>query len=176
MYAPICCPCQWHHPMQYSWNNTWRYDGLPRYMEWNTRSYSPYYGGVTLQDYGTKPLVINMEQVAKKNQHYRIALWTGAHCQVTLMSIRVGGDIGLEVHPATDQFIRIEEGQGFVQMGDSRDHLNVQAIAHEDYAIMIPAGKWHNITNTGQIPLKVSVIYAPPEHPYGTVQETQPIP
>jgi mannose-6-phosphate isomerase-like protein (cupin superfamily) len=46
-------------------------------------------------------------------------------------------------------------------------------MANDDYAIMIPAGKWHNLTNTGNKPLKIYVIYAPPEHPYGTVHETK---
>jgi mannose-6-phosphate isomerase-like protein (cupin superfamily) len=79
------------------------------------------------------------------------------------------------LHPTTDQFIRIEEGQGLVQMGDSKDKLDFQEMAYDDYAIMIPAGKWHNVTNTGNKPLKIYVIYAPPEHPYGTVHETKAI-
>ncbi|MFC4811797.1 cupin domain-containing protein [Paenibacillus sp. GCM10023250] len=128
-----------------------------------------------LQDYGPLPLVVNIDYAAKFNTNYRTALWTGKHLQVTLMSINVGEDIGLEVHPTTDQFIRIEAGQGFVQMGDSKDHLDFQAMASDGYAIMVPAGKWHNVTNTGHQPLKVYVIYAPPEHPFGTVHETKAI-
>ncbi|MNN40827.1 Cupin domain protein [compost metagenome] len=79
----------------------------------------------------------------------------------------------MEIHPGTDQFIRIEEGQGLVQMGDSKDNLNFQAMVSDGYAIMVPAGKWHNVTNTGNTPLKVYVIYAPPHHPHGTVHETK---
>jgi Mannose-6-phosphate isomerase len=126
-----------------------------------------------IKDYGRKPLVINIERAAKQNDTFRTALWTGEHFQVTLMSIPVGGDIGLEVHPDTDQFIRVEEGQGLVEMGDARDKLDFRANAGEDFAIMIPAGKWHNLTNTGNIPLKLYVIYAPPEHPFGTVHRTK---
>lgn len=128
---------------------------------------------ITLQDYGSQPFVVDIEEAAKQNNTYRTALWTGDHLQVTLMSIGVGEDIGLEVHPTTDQFIRIEEGQGLVQMGDSKDKLDYQKMAYEDYAIMIPAGKWHNLTNKGNKPLKVYVIYAPPEHPFGTVHRTR---
>ncbi|MCM3784967.1 cupin domain-containing protein [Neobacillus mesonae] len=126
-----------------------------------------------LKDYGRQPLVINIEQAAKQNDTYRTALWTGEHFQVTVMSINVGEDIGLEVHPHTDQFIRIEEGQGLVQMGDSKDQLDFEANAYTNDAIMVPAGKWHNVTNTGTVPLKVYVIYAPPEHPFGTVHYTK---
>lgn len=154
---------------QYQWQNQ-----SPHYYNWNNHNYNPY-GNIALQDYGTRPLVVNIDQATKQNNNYRTALWTGKYFQVTLMSINVGEDIGLEVHPTTDQFIRIEEGQGLVQMGDRRDNLDFQVMACEDYAIMVPAGKWHNLTNTGNRPLKVYVIYAPPEHPYGTVQETKAI-
>ncbi|MEX2461420.1 MAG: cupin domain-containing protein [Paenibacillaceae bacterium] len=128
-----------------------------------------------IKDYGTKPFVVNIDKVTKQNNTYRTALWTGKNFQVTVMSINVGDDIGLEVHPTTDQFIRIEEGQGLVQMGDSKDKLDFEEKAYDDYAIMIPAGKWHNLSNTGNKPLKIYVIYAPPEHPYGTVHETKAI-
>lgn len=126
-----------------------------------------------LKDYGPDPLVINIEAATEQNNNYRTALWTGRHLQMTLMSIHVGGDIGLEVHPNTDQFIRIEQGQCLVQMGDRRDQLDFQVTAKADDAILVPAGKWHNLTNLGNVPLKVYVIYAPPEHPHGTVHKTK---
>jgi len=117
--------------------------------------------------------VVNIDQAARQNNTFRTALWTGEHFQVTLMSIGVGEDIGMEVHPNTDQFIRVEQGQGLVQMGDSRDRIDFQQMVYDDYAIMIPAGKWHNLINTGSTPLKVYVIYAPPEHPFGTIHPTK---
>jgi len=126
-----------------------------------------------IKDYGPNPFVVNIEEAAKRNGTYRTALWTGKHLQVTLMSIGVGEDIGLEVHPKTDQFIRVEDGQGFVQMGDGQDRLNFAANVYDGYAIVIPAGKWHNVTNTGDRPLKLYSLYAPPNHPFGTVQETK---
>ncbi|AGF58237.1 mannose-6-phosphate isomerase-like protein (cupin superfamily) [Clostridium saccharoperbutylacetonicum] len=129
---------------------------------------------IKLQDYGPQPVVVNIDKVTKQNNNFRIALWTGEHYQVTLMSINVGDDIGLEIHPDTDQFIRIEEGQAVVKMGNSKDNLEFQANARDDFAIMIPAGTWHNIINTGNKPLKVYSIYAPPHHPHGVVQETKP--
>ena len=43
----------------------------------------------------------------------------------------------------------------------------------DDYAIFVPAGKWHNIVNKGDKPLKLYSIYAPAEHPHGTVHKTQ---
>ncbi|SDE58860.1 Mannose-6-phosphate isomerase, cupin superfamily [Fontibacillus panacisegetis] len=172
MYRNGCYYDQWHHPM---------YDYCA--ANWNRNS-GPYYCGqlyyrkshnesIKLMDYGPNPFVVNIEEAAEQNNTYRTTLWTGEHFQVTLMSINAGDDIGLEVHPDTDQFIRIEEGQGLIQIGDSKDKLNFQAMAYDGYAIMIPAGKWHNVTNTGRSPLKVYVIYAPPHHPHGTVHKTK---
>ena len=71
------------------------------------------------------------------------------------------------------QFIRVEEGMGLVQMGDSKENLIFEKRVGEDFAVMIPAGKWHNIINIGKEPLKLYSIYAPPHHPKGTVQKTK---
>jgi len=128
-----------------------------------------------LVDYGPEPFLIDIEKASKENKNYRRTLWTGKNLQVTLMSIDVGESIGLEVHPNNDQFIRIEEGQGLVQMGDQKARLDYEQSVYDEYAIMIPAGKWHNVTNTGRKPLKLYAIYAPPEHPRGTVHETKEI-
>ncbi|KOS69701.1 cupin [Lysinibacillus contaminans] len=126
-----------------------------------------------LKDYGPKPYVVDINEATKQNNTYRTALWTGTHLQVTLMSLNVGEDIGLEIHPDVDQFLRIEQGQGIVQMGASKDSLNFERNVFDDSAIMIPAGTWHNLTNTGSIPLKLYSIYAPPNHPFGTVHPTK---
>lgn len=127
------------------------------------------------RDYGPNPFVVNIEKATKQNNNFRLALWTGNHLQLTLMSIKVRGEIGLEMHPDLDQFIRIEEGQGLVKMGNRKDRLDFQANVRDDYAFIIPAGKWHNLINTGIIPLKLYSIYAPPQHPYGTVHATKAI-
>ncbi len=72
---------------------------------------------IPVTDYGPNPFVINIDRAALQNTNYRTALWTGCHLQLTLMSIPVGGEIGLEVHPDTDQFIRLESGNGIAMMG-----------------------------------------------------------
>jgi mannose-6-phosphate isomerase-like protein (cupin superfamily) len=126
-----------------------------------------------LKDYGPQPFAFNIEEVTQKNNNFRTTLWTGSHLQLTLMSIPVGGEIGLENHPNLDQFIRIEEGQGLVQMGDRKDYLNFQERVYDDFAFIIPSGKWHNLINTGTKPIKLYSIYAPPQHPSGTVHVTK---
>lgn len=126
-----------------------------------------------LRDYGPEPLIVNIDRFSRLNPNYRIALWTGKHFQVTLMSIRVGGDIGLEMHPNLDQFIRVAAGYGLVKMGSRKDKLDYQRRVDGNYAIIIPAGTWHNLINLGNRPLKLYSIYAPPQHPFGTVHKTK---
>lgn len=128
---------------------------------------------IKLKDNGPNPFVVNINKAAKQNNNFRQALWTGNHLQVTLMSLRPGEDIGLEVHPYLDQFLRVEEGSGIVRMGRSRDNLRFVRRVSDDSAIMIPAGTWHNLRNTGFTPLKLYSIYAPPQHPLGTVHKTK---
>ncbi|QZY54525.1 cupin domain-containing protein [Crassaminicella profunda] len=169
VYNLYPCPYYINTPM-YNMYKTYPYPyyvNIPMYSSNFSKQYT------TLKDYGPEPFVINIEEATTQNPTFRTALWTGENLQVTLMSIPVGEDIGLEVHPTGDQFIRIEEGQGLVKMGDSKDQLDFQEKVYDDYAIMIPAGKWHNIINTGDKPLKLYAIYAPPEHPRGTVHKTK---
>lgn len=135
--------------------------------------FSDYDRQFPMQDFGNNPFVIDIEDATERNNNYRTAIWTGNNLQVTLMSINVGDDIGLEVHPTTDQFLRIEEGKGVVQMGATQNNLSYQRKVDDDDAVLVPAGVWHNIINTGSKPLKLYTIYAPPEHPFGTVHHTK---
>ncbi|QBK26936.1 cupin domain-containing protein [Ureibacillus thermophilus] len=146
---------QWTHP---NGNNQWIH---------------PYFEHSSTQDRGPAPFVVNIEEAAEQNKTYRTALWTGNYLQVTLMSLQPGEDIGLEIHPHTDQFLRIEQGEGIVEMGRTPNNLNYRRKVKEDSAIMVPAGTWHNVVNTGKGPLKLYSIYAPPHHPHGTIHRTK---
>lgn len=128
---------------------------------------------IELKDYGPQPFVVDINEATKQNTNFRTALWTGNYFQITLMSIPVGDDIGLEMHPAVDQFLRVEEGRGLVRMGKNKNNLDFEARVSDDFAIIIPSGTWHNVINTGNTPLKVYSIYAPPQHPHGTVHITK---
>ena len=136
----------------------------------NTPSKNCYTG---FMDHGPSPYVVNIEAATLKNNTYRTALWTGEHLQLTLMSIDVGSDIGLEMHPHTDQFLRLEQGEGIVEMGPNKNTVTFRRKVCDNFAIFIPAGTWHNLINTGKTPLKLYAIYAPPEHPAGTIHETK---
>ena len=124
-------------------------------------------------DLGPKMSIINIDRAANTNNYYRTALWTGEHLQVTLMSIPVGGDIGLEMHDNVDQFIRIESGHAVIMSGTDKTRLTQSQPVNSNYAIIIPAGTWHNIINADTAPLKLYSVYAPPKHPYGTVHKTK---
>ena len=126
-----------------------------------------------IRDYGPEPFVVNIEEITKLNNTFRTALWTGEHLQLTLMSIPVGESIGLEIHPDTDQFLRLEQGEGLVQMGKDKNNLSFQKRVSNNFAFVVPAGTWHNLINIGNIPIKLYSIYAPPKHPRGTVHLTK---
>ncbi len=172
-YQTYPCPYYMNTPLynsdiMYNAYNTFR---CPYWV--NTPMNDSAFPKIQLKDYGPQPFVINIEEATKQNTTFRTALWTGSHLQLTLMSIPVGGEIGLEIHPNLDQFIRIEQGQGIVKMGDRKDYLDFQKRVYDDFAFIIPAGKWHNLINTGNNPIKLYSIYAPPQHPRGTVHVTK---
>lgn len=180
-YSPYGYPYQHQHLNNVNMpiNN---YTGYTNYASYpssmHTNQLNPYhalnsYERMALTDHGPNPFVININEATKQNNTYRTALWTGNHLQTTLMSLNPGEDIGLEIHPNVDQFLRIEQGQGVTEMGKTHDNLNFRRNVYDDFAIFIPAGTWHNLTNTGNIPLKLYSIYAPPNHPFGTVHPTK---
>lgn len=180
MYRAYPCPYYFNEPMdnpdffeQFSDDSVPFTDEIEYASRCDSSNSNRIADPVELKDYGPEPFVVNINQVTKQNDTFRTALWTGKHLQVTLMSINPGESIGLEIHPKVDQFLRVEEGQGIVKMGARKDRLNFQRNVYDEFAIMIPAGTWHNIINTGRKPLKLYSIYAPPQHPSGTVHKTK---
>ena len=126
-----------------------------------------------IRDYGCEPFIFNINHATEMNQDFRTTLWTGQDMQLTLMSIPAGCDIGVEMHSHVDQFIRIESGKAKVYMGSCRNDLREMGCVDGNYAILIPAGTWHNIVSLGRCPLKLYSLYAPPQHPFGTVHHTK---
>lgn len=125
-----------------------------------------------IKDIGPLPQSFDIEEATRSNKNYRAVAWSGRYLQVTLMSIPVGGDIGLEAHPETDQFLRLDAGSGKVQMGTAQDKLTFEQDVSDGWCILVPAGTWHNITNTGATPMQVYAIYAPAHHAPSKVQTT----
>lgn len=126
-------------------------------------------------DIGPKAHSFDIERAAIENPDTRAVAWSGRHLQVTLMSIPIGGEIGLESHPDTDQFIRLETGEGRVLMGAAKDQLSFDAKVSDGWCVLAPAGSWHNIINIGPTPLQLYAIYAPAHYAPGKVQATAAI-
>jgi len=122
-------------------------------------------------DNGPKPNAFDIEAATKDNTAYRSVAWTGKYLQVTLMSIPVGSSIGLEVHPETDQFLRVDAGRGVCRMGPSETDLTDTEVT-DGWSIQVPAGTWHDVVNTGDESLQLYAIYAPSHHAQGTVHQT----
>jgi mannose-6-phosphate isomerase-like protein (cupin superfamily) len=115
----------------------------------------------------------DIEKTTVENATFRTVLFTGEHSQLTVMRIPPGEDIGRELHPDHDQFLRVEQGSARVELGSSEDAVDETHDVEADWAIVVPAGVWHNLVNTGEGDLKLYSIYSPAEHPDGTVHETK---
>lgn len=116
----------------------------------------------------------DIERLTLRNRYFRRVLATGPHQQVVLMSLPPASDIGLEVHPHTDQFFRIERGHGRLDFGHNRRQISSRFFK-AGAAILIPAGTWHNIVNTSlSQPLQLYTLYAPPHHSPGTKLVSKP--
>ena len=101
----------------------------------------------------------NIEKLTLANESFRKVLYTASHCQLVLMALLPGEEIGSEVHEDGDQFFRFEEGEGLVVVNDTR-----YVVGNGDSAI-VPAGATHNVINTSKThKLKLYTLYAPPHH------------
>jgi len=115
-----------------------------------------------------KGYVKDIGQAAKGNNNFRQVVYTAKYCQLVLMSLKPGEDIGEEVHETVDQFFRFEEGEGKVVLDGVEYEIGAE------YAVLVPAGTKHNVINTsGSVPLKLYTIYSPPNHRDGVVHSTK---
>ena len=113
-----------------------------------------------------KGFVQDIEGIAIKNDEFRKVLYTAQHCQLVVMALKPKEEIGMEVHQL-DQFFRVEEGSGEAVLD------GVQTAIRAGFAVLVPAGTKHNISNTGNVPLKLYTLYAPPNHRDGVVHATR---
>lgn len=112
-------------------------------------------------------IIENIRKLAKDNTDFRREVLTNEHCQVVLMSIEPGADIGEETHADVDQLLVIADGEAMAVLGGKRYKVEKGAL------ISVPAGTKHNVLNTDDEPLKLYSIYSPPEMPAGTVHHTK---
>jgi mannose-6-phosphate isomerase-like protein (cupin superfamily) len=122
---------------------------------------------VTPKGDAVKGFVDDIEDLTEENEDFRRVLYTGKNLQLVLMSLKPGEEIGEEVHEDRDQFFRVEDGEGEILIDGKVSHIE------DDFAMIVPAGARHNVRNTGDTPLKLYTLYAPPEHVDGTVHRTK---
>jgi mannose-6-phosphate isomerase-like protein (cupin superfamily) len=115
----------------------------------------------------------NIERTTLENETFRTVVFTGEHTQLTVMRLGPGEEIGREAHPGSDQFIRIERGRARVGFGTAEGRIDTTYEVEDDWAVIVPAGVWHNVVNTGTGDLQLYSLYAPPQHAPGTIHRTK---
>ena len=110
----------------------------------------------------------DIEKLTLTNNNFRKVIYTGQHAQLVFMSLLPSEAIGMEVHETTDQFLRIEKGEGKVILNGEEHMLK------DGSAIIVPAGTHHNIINTSSTnPMKLYTVYSPSHHKEGTIHKTK---
>ncbi len=110
----------------------------------------------------------NLEELTLANENFRKVIYTAKNCQLVLMSLAPGEDIGLETHEGGDQFFRFEMGSGEVVINETK-----YTVSAGD-AVIVPMGAMHNVVNTSQTEkLKLYTLYTPPHHEDGVVRLTK---
>jgi mannose-6-phosphate isomerase-like protein (cupin superfamily) len=116
--------------------------------------------------FAMKGFVQNIEDIANRNKEFRKVLYTAENIQLVVMTLNPKEEIGMELHDL-DQFFRVEEGTGEALLEGVRTAISA------GLAVLVPAGTQHNIINTGNVPLKLYTLYAPPNHREGVVHHTR---
>ena len=110
----------------------------------------------------------NIEKATRENTDFRRVLYTAKHSQLVLMALKPKQEIGSEVHPDNDQFVRFEEGKGKCIVDGTEYEVG------DGVAVVIPAGARHNVINTSDTAeLKLYTLYAPAHHKDGIVRATK---
>ena len=111
----------------------------------------------------------SIEKATLNNPFFRQVLFTGEHSQLVVMCLQPGEDIGEEIHPAVDQFFRLEEGNAKFVFDGTEEH-----VVENGDAVVVPGGTRHNVINTSSTSaLRLYTVYSPPNHPHGTVHKTK---
>ena len=125
-------------------------------------------GNVTIKNTNMKGFNTNIEKDALESNNFRKVLYTGAHMQLVLMSLKPGEEIGEETHLKSDQFFRFESGTGKCIVNGTEYEVKAGDV------VLVPSGSKHNVINTDPTnDLKLYTIYAAPNHKDGIVRATK---
>ena len=109
----------------------------------------------------------DIRKLAKANQDFRREILTNARSQVVLMCLQPGEDIGEEIHAGNDQLLVLVKGKGEAWLDGAASAVGKGSL------VSVPAGTRHNLLNTGDKPIHLYTVYAPPETAPGTVHATR---
>lgn len=115
-----------------------------------------------------KGFAVNIEEETKNNSYFRKVLYTSRYTQLVVMSLKPGEEIDNEIH-GLDQFIRVEQGKATVSLNNGETIYDLE----DNWAVIIPAGNFHKVTNVGDSELKLYTLYSPPNHLDGTIHKTK---
>ena len=115
----------------------------------------------------TNKNIVPIVKMAMNNDAFRDEVITGKECQVVLMTIQPGEEIGSEVHEDHDQILVFVEGQGQAVLDGQARQIGANDL------LFVHAGAEHNFINTGTKPLRLYTVYAPPEHEAGTRHDSK---
>lgn len=111
---------------------------------------------------------VKLEEETLANTNFRKVLYTAPHSQLVLMCLKPSEDIGMEVHPDNDQFIRVDGGHGQAIIDGERFDME------DGSAIIVPAGSEHNLINLSETEnLNLYTVYSPAHHADGTIHVTK---
>ena len=125
------------------------------------------------EDIDKGPWIGDIDAQTARNTSFRTVLSTGRHTQLTAMCVKPGEDIGREVHRRHDQYLRIVEGRARVELGPNEAEVERAQQIGRGWTVLVPAGVWHNVVNTGEDDLKLYSLDSPPVHLEGTIHHTK---
>jgi mannose-6-phosphate isomerase-like protein (cupin superfamily) len=113
------------------------------------------------------PFQTNIVKATADNQDFRQVLFTGAKSQLVVMSIPPGGEVGQETHTHVEQILYFQSGTGEAILDGKTTPVG------PGDAVIVTPGTQHNFRNTGDVPLKITTIYAPPNHIDGRIHHAK---
>jgi mannose-6-phosphate isomerase-like protein (cupin superfamily) len=110
----------------------------------------------------------NIEEKTINNDYFREVVFTGKYCQLVVMSLKPGEEIGSEVHKNVDQFFKVEKGRAKVIIDGTENQIT------NGVGIVVSAGSEHNVINaSSNSDLKLYTVYSPPQHKDGVIHKTK---
>lgn len=101
----------------------------------------------------------NLVSAARQNHKKKYTVVQGDYLKVNVMCIPMCGDIGVEVHENEDQLITVVCGTATVKLGRTRREADCIRRLNAGDSVLIPAGIWHNVCNSGNGQLQLVSVY-----------------